>query len=234
MELNKLYNIDCMEGMKEFPDKFFDLAVVDPPYGIGIGHKVNKMVTIIGGGGRAFGGNSKKGVKKRKVLSKFYHPFDDSSTPNGDYFTELKRVSKNQIIWGGNFFLEHLGKTSCMIIWDKGRRNMDQADCEIAWTSLQGQSRIYEFKWNGMLQGDMKNKEQRFHPTQKPVALYTWVLNRYAKEGYKILDTHAGSASSLIACYDKGLDFVGFEIDKFYYEKAQERLERHMSQLRFW
>jgi site-specific DNA-methyltransferase (adenine-specific) len=168
------------------------------------------------------------------VSSKFYHPFDDSSTPNGEYFKELKRVSKNQIIWGGNFFLDNLGAASCMIVWDKGRRNMDQADCEIAWTSLRGQSRIFEFKWNGMLQGDMKNKEYRIHPTQKPVALYTWVLNRYAKEGYKILDTHAGSASSLIACYDKGLDFVGFEIDKFYYEKAQERLERHMSQLRFW
>ena len=110
---------------------------------------------------------------------------------------------------------------------------MDQADCEIAWTSLKGQSRIFEYKWNGMLQQDMKNKEVRFHPTQKPIALYHWILGRYAQKGYKILDTHVGSASSLIACHDMGCDFVGFELDKYYYEKAIERMEQHFSQLRF-
>ena len=233
-ELNKLYNMDCLEAMKEIPDKYFELAIVDPPYGIGIGHKVNKTVTIVGGGARAFGGNSKRQGRQHKMCSKFYHPFDDSSTPDGEYFKELKRVSKNQIIWGGNFFLDNLGATSCIIVWDKGRRNMDQADCEIAWTSLKGQSRIFEFKWNGMLQGDMKNKEQRFHPTQKPVALYTWVINRFAKEGDKILDTHAGSGSCLIAAYDTGHDWLGFELDKFYYEKACERIERHTDQMRLW
>lgn len=117
------------------------------------------------------------------------------------------RVSKHQIIWGGNFFLEYLGNASRMIVWDKKRRGMDQADCEIAWTSLPGQNRIFEYRWNGMLQGDMKNKENRIHPTQKPVALYQWILEQFAKSGDKILDTHVGSASSLIACHRAGLKY---------------------------
>lgn len=121
-----------------------------------------------------------------------------------------------------------------MIVWDKGRRNMDQADCEIAWTSLRGQSRIFEFKWNGMLQGDMKNKEYRIHPTQKPVELYKWVIGRFAKEGDKILDTHAGSGSCLIAAYETGHDWLGFELDKYYYEKATERIEARTAQMMFW
>lgn len=233
-ELNKLYNMDCMEGMKQIPDKYFEMAIVDPPYGIGIGHKANTAVTIVGGGAIPFGGKSKGSGRKLQTPSKFYHPFDDSSTPKGEYFAELKRISKNQIIWGGNFFLDNLGAASCMIVWDKGRRNMDQADCEIAWTSLRGQSRIFEFKWNGMLQGDMKNKEYRIHPTQKPVELYKWVIGRFAKEGDKILDTHAGSGSCLIAAYETGHEWLGFELDKYYYEKATERIEARTAQMMFW
>ena len=118
-----------------------------------------------------------------------------------------------------------------MIVWDKGRRGMDQADCEIAWTNLPGQNRIFEFKWNGMLQGDMKNKEIRIHPAQKPVALYSWILGKYAKPGDKILDTHVGSASSLIACHRAGLDAWGFEIDRTYFDMANERLEREKAQV---
>lgn len=118
-----------------------------------------------------------------------------------------------------------------MIVWDKGRRGLDQADCEIAWTSLAGQSRIFNYKWNGMLQENMKDKEQRIHPTQKPVALYKWLLTNYAEQGDKILDTHVGSASSLIACYDLGFDAVGFEIDPIYYKEATERLETHKKQV---
>lgn len=163
--------------------------------------------------------------------SKFYHPFDDSAPPDEGYFTELFRVSRNAIIWGGNFFLDYLGKASCMIVWDKARRGMDQADCEIAWTNLPGQNRVFNFKWNGMLQEDMKHKEERIHPTQKPVALYAWILERFAKPGYKILDTHAGSASSLIACRRAGLDGWGFEIDPVFYEKARERVERETAQV---
>jgi site-specific DNA-methyltransferase (adenine-specific) len=118
-----------------------------------------------------------------------------------------------------------------MIIWDKMRRGMDQADCEIAWTNLPGQSRIFEFRWNGMLQGDMQNKETRIHPTQKPVALYRWIFQHYAKSGFKILDTHLGSGSSRIAAYDAGLDFWGYELDKVYFDLMQARFDKHAAQM---
>ena len=140
-------------------------------------------------------------------------------------------MSKNQIIWGGNYFLDHLGATECMIFWDKCREGLQFADGEIAWTSFRQPTRRYTFKWNGMLQGDMKNKEDRFHPTQKPVALYRWIFAKFAKPGDKILDTHLGSGSSRIAAWDAGLDFVGYEIDKFYFEKQEERFERHAAQI---
>jgi site-specific DNA-methyltransferase (adenine-specific) len=143
----------------------------------------------------------------------------------------LARVSKRQIIWGGNFMLDNLGAASCMIVWDKKRRGMDQADCEIAWTNIPGQSRIFDYKWNGMLQENMKDKEQRIHPTQKPVMLYSWLLSKYAKPGDKILDTHVGSASSLIACHRAGLEYWGFEIDPVYYKAAKERLDRETAQV---
>lgn len=127
--------------------------------------------------------------------------------------------------------LDNLGSASCIIVWDKKRRGMDQADCEIAWTNLPGQSRIFEYKWNGMLQENMKDKEQRIHPTQKPVMLYSWLLSKYAKPGDKILDTHVGSASSLIACHRAGLEYWGFEIDPVYYKAAKERLDRETAQV---
>lgn len=127
--------------------------------------------------------------------------------------------------------LDYLGKSSCMIVWDKKRRGLDQADCEIAWTDMNGQSRIFEYKWNGMLQENMKDKEDRIHPTQKPIMLYSWLLRQFAKPGDKILDTHVGSASSLIACHKAGLQYWGFEIDPVYYEKAKERLEQETAQV---
>lgn len=206
------YNMDCMQGMKEFPDEYFDLAIVDPPYGISIGANS----TTIGGG---------------VAQPKQYKMFDDSTIPSADYFKELKRVSQNQIIWGGNYFLEHLGATKCLIVWDKGRRGLKFADCEIAWTSLDEPCRLFEYLWDGMRQENMKQKEYRIHPTQKPVALYKWLLTNYAKEGDKILDTHVGSASSLIACEDMGYDYVGFEIDQEYYRKGIDRIKRHKAQL---
>ena len=137
----------------------------------------------------------------------------------------MKRVSKNQIMWGGNYFLDNLGATPCMIVWDKRRRGLNFADCEIAWTSFKSPSRIFEFKWNGMLQEDMKEKEKRIHPTQKPVALYEWILKNYAKEGDKILDTHVGSGSSRIACEKLGFDFVGYEIDEYYWQEQEKRFQ---------
>lgn len=132
---------------------------------------------------------------------------------------------------GGNYFLEYLGATECLIVWDKRRRGLNFADCEIAWTDIQQPCRIYEFKWNGMLQEDMKNKEFRIHPTQKPVQLYKWLLNNYAKDGDIILDTHVGSASSLIACRETGHKYVGFEIDPDYYALAKERLDAAEAQV---
>jgi site-specific DNA-methyltransferase (adenine-specific) len=168
---------------------------------------------------------------KGKAVPNLYHIFDDSKPPTEEYFKELERVSKHRIIWGGNYFLDYLGATQCMIFWDKGRRGMNFADGEIAWTDFKEPCRILEYKWNGMLQEDMTNKEYRIHPTQKPVNLYKWLLRNYAKEGDKILDTHVGSASSLIACHQMGFDFVGFELDEVYYKESKERLETAQSQI---
>lgn len=140
-------------------------------------------------------------------------------------------MAKAAIIWGGNYFLDNLGATECLIIWDKKRRGLNFADCEVAWTNIKQPCRIFEFKWNGMLQEDMKNKEYRIHPTQKPVALYKWLLNNFAKSGDKILDTHVGSASSLVACRECGFKYVGFEIDEDYFKLAQERLQAAEDQL---
>lgn len=217
-----------MDAMKQFPDGFFDLAIVDPPYGLKIGSHA---------GGKVYGAVKKPSALRNagfKVLDNFrnaYHTFNDEKPPSKEYFDELKRVAKNRIIWGGNYFLDYLGKTSCIITWDKGRRNMDQADCEIAWTDLKDNSRIVNYIWNGLLQENMKDKEARFHPTQKPVGLYSWLLAKYARPGMKILDTHAGSASSLVACRLAGLDAWGFEIDPVYFEKAKARLDAAQAQV---
>lgn len=216
LELNRLYNMDCMEGMAQFPDKFFELAIVDVPYGIGEN-------------------GTKNHTRSKLAVSQDYKAFhgNDSNPPPPEYFTELMRVSQNQIIWGANHFIHLIPYDSpCWIVWDKDNGNNDFADCELAWTSFKTAVRRIKYKWHGMLQEDMRNKEQRIHPTQKPVALYSWILQRYAKPEDKILDTHAGSASSLIACHNFGLDFVGFEIDKGYYEAANARLTAEMSQLR--
>jgi site-specific DNA-methyltransferase (adenine-specific) len=156
----------------------------------------------------------------------------DNKPPGEEYFAELFRVSKNQIIFGANHFISRIPyDSSCWIVWDKDNGDTDQADCELAWTSFKTAVRRFGWRWHGMLQGDMKNKEKRIHPTQKPIALYSWILHTYAKPGNRILDTHAGSASSLIACHRAGMPFVGFEIDEYYYKKASERLNAEMSQM---
>lgn len=218
LELNKLYNMDCMEGMRQFPDKYFDLAIVDVPYGIGAADYER-------GGKRP--GNA------RAASSTYTRKDRDKEPPPADYFTELMRVSKNQIVWGANHFISRIPiDTPCWIVWDKDNGNNDYADCELAWTSFNTAVRRFKFKWHGMLQGDMKNKEARIHPTQKPVALYAWLLSRYAKNGYKIIDTHAGSASSLIACHRGGFEYIGFEIDPEHYTDANERLRAETAQLR--
>lgn len=209
------YNMDCMNGMKEFPDKFFDLAIVDVPYGIGENGNKNHSRSVLG-------------------ISKDYRPFygEDLKAPGKEYFDELFRVSKNQIIWGANHFISRMPIDShCWIVWDKENGENDFADCELAWTSFNSAVRIFRFRWQGMLQGDMKNKEYRIHPTQKPVALYEWLLSKYAKENDIILDTHVGSASSLIACHNTNHKYVGFELDETYYKLAKQRLDQETAQM---
>ena len=232
------YNMDCMEGMKQFPDKYFDLAIVDPPYGINVtGTPGGVTNSSSHGGGKASIGGAKPFGKNRGGLAvspKTYKAFDDSHTPDAAYFSELERVAKHRIIFGGNYFLEHLGATECIIVWDKKRRGLNFADCEIAWTDFKMPCRIFEFKWNGMLQEDMTNKEFRIHPTQKPMRLYEWLLLNFAKDGDKILDTHVGSASSLVACARTGHEYVGFEIDTDYYEMANKRLDTEGAQMTMW
>ena len=246
--MNVVYNCDCVEAMRSLPDGFFDLCVADPPYGIKITarHQERERVrssvemadrsAVCGsyGNGRppiARGLARVQGpAKKIKVESKFYPVFDDSSPPDEGTFRELQRVSKKLIIWGGNYFLDYLGRATCMIVWDKKRRGMSQADCEIAWTNLPGQSRVFEWRWNGMLQQDMKHKEKRIHATQKPVALYKYLFSTYCKDGDKILDPYLGSGSSRIAAYDLGLDFVGYEIEKVYFDLQEKRFLEHTEQ----
>lgn len=212
-ELNHFYNMDCMKGMKQIPDKYFELAIVDVPYGIGEDGSRNHSRTKL-------------------AVAKDYKPFygNDLKAPDKEYFNELMRVSKNQIIWGANHFINKiLINSSCWIVWDKNNSG-DFADCELAWTSFKTAIRKFKYTWNGMLQENMKNKEYRIHPTQKPIDLYKWLLKNYAKKGDKILDTHVGSASSLIACYEMQLDYIGFELDKEYFDKATKRLEEVKAQ----
>lgn len=207
-------NLDCMEGMKRYGDKHFDLAIVDPPYGIGADKAQNN-------------GGEKWGYKKYKDTDW------DTSIPEKGYWDELFRISKNQIVWGGNYMTEFLPPRMGWIVWDKGQRDFSLADGELAWTSFNKALRIFEMSRGEMLAKN--NKEGgRIHPTQKPVKLYKWLLHNYAKKGDLILDTHVGSASSLIACYDMGFDAVGFELDKDYYEASKKRLEKFMAQGRFF
>ena len=210
----KLYNADCMEVMKTFKDKQFSLAIIDPPYGIDI----NNQSQGKGGGVARKIDYTKKGWDKK--------------APEIIYFNELRRVSKNQIIWGANHFISRLPiDSSCWIVWDKDNGETDFADCELAWTSFKTAVRRFKWTWAGMRQQNMKNKEIRIHPTQKPIALYDWIFQNYAKEGDLILDTHLGSQSSRIAAHKHKLDFIGYEIDVDYFNEGNKRYETFASQL---
>lgn len=221
---NIAFNADCMEFLRNCPDNAFQLCVCDPPYGIG----VLSMNYTKSGAVRTHGHSAAKRRDYRKQG-------EWDVKPTKEYFDQLTRVSKRQIIWGGNYFSDILSPSKSFIVWDKrvsDEMTNDFADCEYAWCSeVLGVARMFRYCWNGMIQSDMKNKEERFHPTQKPVALYTWIFNRYAKPGDKILDTHLGSGSSRIAAYDAGLDFVGYEIDKEYFDKQEERFAAHTAQM---
>jgi len=219
---------DCVELMKAYPDNHFDLAVVDVPYGLDEANGKNNSRN------KGFGkGNSKS---KKITFSKDYGIKNwDKNPPNKDYFKELFRVSKNQIVWGANHFISRLPyDSSCWLVWDKDNGNSDFADAELAWTSFKKAVRLYKYRWNGLLQQDMKNKEIRIHPTQKPVGLYDWIFNRFANEGMKILDTHLGSGSSRISADKAKLDFTGMEIDKEYFDLSEKRYQNYKSQLRLW
>ncbi len=227
----KITNEDNMDLMARYEDNHFDLAIVDPPYGIG---------NIIR---HSRGGNQK---------ADNFH-FDDgrdmnwnNSIPSIDYFNELIRISKNQIIWGGNYYSSLLKDSRCWIVWDKNNGGSSFSDAELAYTSFDKTVSIYKFTWHGMIQGDMKNKEKRIHPTQKPVQLYEWLLMNYANKGnplindfyilrsYRILDTHLGSGSIAIACHNLGFDLTACELDPDYYKSAMKRLKEHQSQIRMF
>lgn len=208
---------DCMDVMREAPDNHWDLAIVDPPYGIGEDGKKNH--------------SRSKATKAKEYAPKAW----DRETPPVDYFNELRRVSRNQIIWGANHFMEKVMRGSpSWIIWDKENGENDFADAELAYTSHNKAARIFRFRWAGMLQGDMKNKETRIHPTQKPVKLYNWVLANYAKPGDRILDTHMGSGSIAIACHYAGHHLTACEIDPDYYAAAVERVNNETAQMDFF
>lgn len=205
-----------MDYMSGLPDKAFDLAIVDPPYGVKQdGHREN---------------NRSKLAKSRN----YHKALWAQQRPEPEYFSELFRVSENQIIFGGNHLADLIGKKSpCWLVWDKHTTG-GFADCELAYTSFDTAVRKFDYPWNGMIQGFFGKKsinEDRIHPTQKPVALYKWILSNYAKAGDRILDTHLGSGSSAIAAHYSGFDFVGLEIDQNYYQAAMARFERETAQL---
>ncbi len=217
------YNMDCMDGMKEFPDKFFDLAIVDPPY---------------------FSRPELREFYGRKIspigVKRLYQKSEKWNIPDKAYFEELERVSKNQIIWGNNYFDYHFPPGR--IVWDKCNGTSSFSDCEIASCSMHDSVRLFRYMWNGMMQGksmeeghimqgNKKLNEKRIHPTQKPIALYDWLIMKYAKPGDKILDTHVGSASSLIACKKAGLQYVGFEKDENIYSLAMGRIAEFEKQI---
>ncbi len=207
--MREFTNEDCMALMGRYSDKHFDLAIVDPPYGIGFD-------------GQNFS-TSAHGGRRQKEFRGW-----DSDAPNKVYFEELFRVSKNQIIWGANYFAEYLPASMGWIFWDKGQR-IAQSDGELAFTSFERALRVFQLNRVHITKyGDTK------HPTQKPVALYKWLLTNYAKPGDLILDTHVGSASSLLACEEKGLSYVGCELDPEYFAAASKRIETYRSQLKLF
>lgn len=224
--MNIAYNMDCLAAMREMPDNAFDLAVVDPPYGINAdlfnnGSGASKDKGVYGTAVRLRKGrlNSGGGKLKNRLLNQSDCSWD-KETPPKEYFEELFRVSKNQVIWGGNYF--DLPPTRCIVVWDKLQPWENFSQVEIAWTSFDSPAAI--FRMANTMAG-------KIHPTQKPVDLYRYIFSHYAKPCYKILDTHLGSGSSRIAAYDAGLDFVGYEIDKEYFDKQEERYQRHISQI---
>ena len=212
----QLFNEDCLDVMRRLADKSVDLILTDPPYGIG----------------EAAGKNKSRG---NMAVAKDYGDLDwDNSIPGAEYFSEIMRVSRHQVIFGGNYFIEHLRNSPCWIVWDKDNGENDFADCELAWCSFSSAVRRLKLRWNGMLQHNMKEKEYRIHPTQKPVRLFEWILEKYAQPGWVIMDPFLGSGSSAIAAKRLGYEFIGVEREQSYFEAALERIPREVAQGRLF
>jgi len=213
----QLYNVDCMKALQGMNDNEFDLGIVDPPYA-GFRRKLNEIPR-----------------RKNKYIGKNNHLYTEKNwndqAPSKEYFQHLRRVCKNIIVWGGNYFTELWSEHNRgFIVWDKIISSKLHADCEFAYTSFDRNAKIFKYRCAGALLGDSL-APPRIHPTQKPIALYEWLLQNYAKEGDRILDTHLGSGSIALACHNLGFDLVGYEIDKDYFERASKRLQEHQRQL---
>ena len=214
LPINQVLQGDCLEVMKTLPDNSVDLILTDPPYGIDIG-KMNFTNSIIGGVAKR---NNYKGISDW-----------DKFTPSKEYFDEMIRVSKKQVIFGGNYFADKLPPSGQWVVWDKrveDKYSNDFADCELAWTSENKPSRIIRFLWSGMMQGDMKNKEVRFHPTQKPLFVIKKIIDMFSKENDIILDPFLGSGTTAVACQNIHRNFIGIEISEEYCKIARERLRQ--------
>ena len=216
--LSEVYLEDCVTALKRYADNHFDLAIVDPPYGIGESNKQRKNAPC-------------SRWKSAKNDIPYQKKEWDNAIPTAEYWKQLFRVSKNQIVWGGNYMTEYLPPKMGWIFWDKKTGESDFSDGELAWTSFNKALRKFEWMWSGFKK---QRPEERIHPTQKPIALYDFILLNYAESGQNILDTHLGSGSSRIAAYKGGFNFVGFEIDKEYYEKQEKRFNDFKSQLRLF
>ena len=220
-----LFNMDCMDYLRELPNNAFDLAIVDPPYGIDADKAQNKAAeSRLKADGKSKAGRGWKLYKQTEW---------DSGIPKQDYWDELFRVSKNQIVWGGNYMTEFLPSTMGWIVWNKEQRDFSLADGELAWTSFDKALRIFDYS-RGAALANNNNNGGRFHPTQKPVKLYEWLLTNYAKPGDKILDTHLGSGSIAIACNNLGYQLCACELDTDYFNLACERIKREAQQERLF
>jgi site-specific DNA-methyltransferase (adenine-specific) len=217
--ISETHNMDCIEYMRSFPDNHFELAIVDPPYGIN--EKGSRNLT-----------GDRPNAKWRNPNSQHYKAFDDSKIPSSEYFKELFRISKMQVIWGGIYFTEHLYTSTGWLIWNKKVNEKEHLSmCEMAWTSFNRRVLMYEYLWAGFRK---KHQIERIHPTQKPVDLYKWVIEKCAKPGDKIFDSHLGSGSSRIAAYDMGFDFYATELDADYFRDQEKRFKEFKSQLKMF
>ena len=220
IEVNKIYNDDCLNILKQLPDKCIDLVLTDPPYGIGYDVMCEKN------NGKLFG--TAKAIRNTYKKTNW-----DNEIPQKEIFNEIFRVSKNQIIFGGNYFANMFKNSKCWLVWDK-HINGAWADCELAWTSFDKPVKKYDYLWNGMLQKDMKNKDIRIHPTQKPLKLFEMILNDYSKGNDLILDCFSGSGTTAIACHNLNRRFICIEKDYDYWKASVERLENAQAQLRLF